>query len=361
MSRKIILTRKRSELIQDEEESQKRARLEEDVAQILQNFSKEIVSIPTPFHQEDLDEIHLNKKVFLTKILSYHLSKNDDHVFIYQHILNIFNDNIQKYREPSLISTDKNYIPKVYYTTFIKDLVENSPFKDYFTSKILNSTKLEYNDVIALFRTHVYDKTISGIENQEQSIYDQPCKISRYIAHFLSLSRDTKMRRIEVYNKILEYIESKSLIEEKDGKKNVILDITLKKLFMLTSEKVNYYTLYSYIRFHIIYDNTLQKVSTELEPNPYILNEFYVNSENKPHGPIQSFFSNGNIKLESYYVNGIQSGLHRTFYENGRTRSIKTYLNGKYEGVCMLFDITGNLIIYIEYKNNIAVKTKIGF
>ena len=41
MSRKVVLSRKRAEV---EEESQKRTRLEEDVAQILQNISKFIVT-----------------------------------------------------------------------------------------------------------------------------------------------------------------------------------------------------------------------------------------------------------------------------------------------------------------------------
>lgn len=360
MSRKVILSRKRAEV---EEESQKRTRLEEDVAQILQNISKEIVIIPVPFHQQEVDETHMNKKVFLTKTLANHLSKNEDFVFIYHDALNQFNNMIQKYRELPPMSVDKNYIPKVYFAELIQNLIDNSLFKSYFKSKILNPTnmpKMEYKDVIALFRTHVYDKTISGIENQEASIYDQPCKITEYLADFLTIPHDTKIRRIEVYNKICEYIESKSLVQEKNNKKVIILDVPLRQILMMSNICIDYYILYDFIRQHIIYDNTKRIVRANLETELPIFEEYYVNSENKRHGPY-FLFSNNMIKLKTYYVNGILCGVQQTYYDNRMNHSIKYYLNNKYEGLCILYDTHGKVVVLIEYKNNIAIKTHINF
>jgi antitoxin component YwqK of YwqJK toxin-antitoxin module len=353
MSRKIVLTRKRSD---EKEVSNKRNRLEEDVAMILLNISNEV-----PFHQERLDETNMNKKVFLSETLSHFFRKNVDHVFIYDQVFKYFIDYII---HEKLIFLDKNDVRKVFIVPIIEELIEKSSFKDYFKSKILDSLDtptMEFKDVVALFRTHVYDKTISGIKNQEPSIYDEPCKISRELSKFLSIPKDTKIRRIEVYNKMCEYIDSKSLIQEKNNKKVIMLDASLQELFILKDTMIGYYMLYYFIRPHIIYENTEHKITTQLDPYPYIFEEFYINSENKLHGPVRMYHPNGKLKIESYFMNGIQSGTQKTFYENGMIRSIKDYINNQYDGICMLFNKDGNTVVFIEFKNNIPIKVNIGF
>jgi antitoxin component YwqK of YwqJK toxin-antitoxin module len=90
----------------------------------------------------------------------------------------------------------------------------------------------------------------------------------------------------------------------------------------------------------------------------------YFNDNSKFHredGPAyQSFYSNGNIKCEEWYINGKK---HRedgptiiTYHENGNIEQ-QTYIINNVEHrtdgpAYTLFDINGNILYHIWYKNN---------
>ena len=76
--------------------------------------------------------------------------------------------------------------------------------------------------------------------------------------------------------------------------------------------------------------------------------------DNKLHGISRTYYENGNLKKEEYYKEGILDGLCTLYCENGKMKGKINYVNGQVEGrVERYFMCTGNIAEITHYKNSV--------
>ena len=66
--------------------------------------------------------------------------------------------------------------------------------------------------------------------------------------------------------------------------------------------------------------------------------------DNKPHGPYQTWFSNGQLSMYDNYVNGVKHGPCQVWYNNGQLSHERAYVDGKQHGLCRTWQPTGREI-----------------
>lgn len=70
-------------------------------------------------------------------------------------------------------------------------------------------------------------------------------------------------------------------------------------------------------------------------------------------GPWKYYFKNKNIKFYGSYRQGLPEGKHKYYYENGVLKEERYYERGLKQKNWKKYDIEGNIILTINYKNNI--------
>ena len=83
------------------------------------------------------------------------------------------------------------------------------------------------------------------------------------------------------------------------------------------------------------------------------LNYEKYNTHIQPHGIIETFYTNGNIKEHKNYVNGQLHGLYTEYYNTTPSSLciIRTYKNHKENGLYEYWNQNGKLKIRCNYKN----------
>ena len=74
--------------------------------------------------------------------------------------------------------------------------------------------------------------------------------------------------------------------------------------------------------------------------------------DGKRNGITTAFYKDGNVSVESNYVNNIKSGIEKKYYENGTVYRIRQYLNGKMNGEEKRYYRNGILMTRQTYKDN---------
>lgn len=72
--------------------------------------------------------------------------------------------------------------------------------------------------------------------------------------------------------------------------------------------------------------------------------EYDLNSNNKIHGKIFTYYPNGNLEMIVEYINGIPSGKYYKFYKTGILKTISKIYNDKFLDTLFHFDETGKLL-----------------
>jgi len=65
----------------------------------------------------------------------------------------------------------------------------------------------------------------------------------------------------------------------------------------------------------------------------------------KKHGSVTEWYLNGNLKSNTFYIEGTVERLNEIFYENGKKKSKGYYLNGKKNGKWLYWDKNGKKTI----------------
>ena len=68
-------------------------------------------------------------------------------------------------------------------------------------------------------------------------------------------------------------------------------------------------------------------------------------------GLIKTYYPNGKIKSEIFYVNKIREGLAKFYYENGNLRQEFSYINGKADGLIKEYYESGKLKLTYNIEN----------
>jgi TonB family protein len=67
--------------------------------------------------------------------------------------------------------------------------------------------------------------------------------------------------------------------------------------------------------------------------------------------PQKDFYSNGNVKSEINYSNGVREGEAKFYYENGSLEEERYYVNGRVEGLVKYYNEAGKLIEMANLEN----------
>lgn len=78
-----------------------------------------------------------------------------------------------------------------------------------------------------------------------------------------------------------------------------------------------------------------------------------VNEEGERIGDWKKLYASGKVFIEMSYVNGLLEGRVTSYYKNGNMQADNYYIAGKLNGVSKQFDIKGNPIREISYKENL--------
>jgi chromatin remodeling complex protein RSC6 len=98
-------------------------------------------------------------------------------------------------------------------------------------------------------------KELKQLKKKEKKIIkkdnglERDYELSDKLCDFFDIEKKSKMSRVKVTKKILEYVKSNNL----GNKREIILDERLKTL--INEEKVTYFTIQKYLTKHIMYDN----------------------------------------------------------------------------------------------------------
>ena len=94
------------------------------------------------------------------------------------------------------------------------------------------------------------------------------------------------------------------------------------------------------------------------------LHEMYtINIHNQKHGTYQSWYDNGQLGVQSEYLNGKLHGIYQEWYSNGQLMLQSEYLNGKRHGIRYTWNKNGslkyiqqfdtdNILVHVNYENN---------
>ena len=106
----------------------------------------------------------------------------------------------------------------------------------------------------------------------------------------------------------------------------------------------------------------------------------YAFKHNKEHGKAQIFYSNGQLKMETFFKNGEQHGTNKSYFNNGTFKSSTTFehgkkngsqkdyypnnylsmttswLNGERNGMVKSYDTNGNLNMEVTFKRGVVMK-----
>jgi antitoxin component YwqK of YwqJK toxin-antitoxin module len=69
------------------------------------------------------------------------------------------------------------------------------------------------------------------------------------------------------------------------------------------------------------------------------------------------YHQNNNKWMEYTIKNGKYSGISRSFYSNGQLQKECYYINGKLNGKYQLWDIAGKLCIDLIYRNDVRISS----
>jgi len=68
------------------------------------------------------------------------------------------------------------------------------------------------------------------------------------------------------------------------------------------------------------------------------------------------YYDNGELKFEGRYIQGNSDGKHKYYYDDGKLQEERSYIMGRKEKAWKKFDPAGNLIMLINYRNDVEVK-----
>lgn len=314
------------------------------------------------FTQNVLTNIQENKQVYLTEFMSNYLFINNNAIIIYKDALELFLEHFNfhtkahtlPYMAPYILSInddDSKNIPKIY----VSNLVNKSDSKniDYFKSIISSVDSFTFKDLKAFFRTHVYDKEISGIQNQHDSIYrTKRYKYSRQLMNLLELPENQTYTHNYLLNKYTNYLSNymneNNIVCEPNY---IIVNDKFAEIFNINIKKILKSKAYDIFLMHIMDENTNYICQTKSVNNvSYMEAEYYTSkSTNKLNGFFRKYYPNGKVSLESYYCEGKIHGIQRTWYENGNIRSVSYYFNNIPNRVCTYINQNGEIITRSEY------------
>jgi antitoxin component YwqK of YwqJK toxin-antitoxin module len=61
---------------------------------------------------------------------------------------------------------------------------------------------------------------------------------------------------------------------------------------------------------------------------------YYIDNQNLEQGDYITYYPNGLISIQAYYINGIKHGLYRHYHENGILSEEREFYNGLHNGLC---------------------------
>ncbi len=71
----------------------------------------------------------------------------------------------------------------------------------------------------------------------------------------------------------------------------------------------------------------------------------------KLNGPFEMYWGNGNLMGEEFYVDGLPQGISTYYYKTGEVMEIVSWNKGQYDGPVEKYNLEGELIERIVYKN----------
>ncbi len=248
--------------------------------------------------------------------------------------------------------------PPYYYHGALQTFVEKSPYRTHFESRLVKYGEVRImrcEDVEILFRTHVCDDEISGITNQKRSPYEEmSVELSRYLCLFFDLPMGSKMKIMDVLQKMNEYVKiNHLLIQNEENQTRIQLDEKLSKLFMKMNPVIPH-MFYVYIRQHFIFENTKHVVENKVSDSGemYVWREVYVSKDNIFHGLCREYYPDGKLKKEGFMVKNQQSGIFRTWYPNGKIRQHSSFCDNARFDISSYFNEDGTPLLRMLFHMN---------
>ena len=68
-----------------------------------------------------------------------------------------------------------------------------------------------------------------------------------------------------------------------------------------------------------------------------LMKHFFINSDNKKHGAMTAYFTDGSVRFSCAFNNGEFHGEYKEYYRNGQLSSIYPYADGLIHGVYRTF------------------------
>jgi antitoxin component YwqK of YwqJK toxin-antitoxin module len=78
-----------------------------------------------------------------------------------------------------------------------------------------------------------------------------------------------------------------------------------------------------------------------------------VYKKNVPYGMVRTYFKDGNLSAETYFINGTIKGAQKTYFENGKLSGEWPFTDGKLNGTEKRYYQSGILYIEITYKDDV--------
>ena len=79
------------------------------------------------------------------------------------------------------------------------------------------------------------------------------------------------------------------------------------------------------------------------------------------HGKAFNYYANGNLRSEINYVNGKQEGETKTYYKNGKLEKVYTYADDMLNGPAKSYDEEGYLFSVTTFLNNVQHDKETGY
>ncbi len=79
---------------------------------------------------------------------------------------------------------------------------------------------------------------------------------------------------------------------------------------------------------------------------------YYIDITKRIQGELYGYYLNGNIAINSHYVDNIINGKVSIYFNNGGLKNTSYYSNGLIHGESYSYSIYGNLLLYEQYKNS---------
>ena len=93
--------------------------------------------------------------------------------------------------------------------------------------------------------------------------------------------------------------------------------------------------------------------------NKQIHEDFYFDNLGRKQGRYVSYYDNGKILQECFYIDGKPEGDFKKYYNDGELEKHDKYKNGKKHGICRRFSKKGFCFSLFEVGSNEAGKTEI--